>query len=287
MSVQSKGKIIRLPAFRRAPGAVAIDLDGTLLNSQVQISERNRGAIEKCLARGIPVVIATSRAARTVRRFLGKRLFQDCSLVLQNGAIAKAAPPFSGYFKEAVPETLMREIIEVILQIESEVSITIELEGDEFGGNRPRSAEDLWKFNAATPDMFLTMEEALLRKPSKMAVGGLNRDLSHIIKAVSERFGDKLSVVPSDGITFLNITGIHANKPEALRKILKSKQVSLNDVIAFGDDFPDLEMLQACGTSIAMANAIPEVKAATPYCTAGNDDDGVAIALEKMLEDIS
>jgi hydroxymethylpyrimidine pyrophosphatase-like HAD family hydrolase len=44
--------------------------------------------------------------------------------------------------------------------------------------------------------------------------------------------------------------------------------------MTFGDDLPDLEMLQACGISIAMANAIPEVKAACSYHTASNDEDG-------------
>jgi hydroxymethylpyrimidine pyrophosphatase-like HAD family hydrolase len=112
-----------LPVFRRAPGAIALDLDGTLLNSRVQISERNRRALEKCLARGIPVIIATARPARSVRRRLG-------------------------------------------------------------------------------------------------------------------------------------------------------------------DDIPDLEMMRACGTSIAMANAVPEVKAITEYCTASNDDDGVALALERLLSGI-
>ena len=54
-------------------------------------------------------------------------------------------------------------------------------------------------------------------------------------------------------------------------------------MIAFGDDLPDLEMLQACGTSVAMANAIPEVKASCSYHTASNDEDGVALVIEQML----
>jgi hydroxymethylpyrimidine pyrophosphatase-like HAD family hydrolase len=57
-------------------------------------------------------------------------------------------------------------------------------------------------------------------------------------------------------------------------------------VIAFGDDLPDLEMLQACGIPVAMANAYPEIKAACAYQTAGNDEDGVALVLEKMLAEI-
>jgi hydroxymethylpyrimidine pyrophosphatase-like HAD family hydrolase len=50
--------------------------------------------------------------------------------------------------------------------------------------------------------------------------------------------------------------------------------------MAFGDDLPDLEILQACGMSVAMANAFPEIKTACSYQTASNDEDGVAIVLE-------
>jgi Cof subfamily protein (haloacid dehalogenase superfamily) len=283
--LKDNSESVNLPVFRRTPGAIAIDLDGTLLNSRAQISERNQNAIENCLDRGIPVIIATSRPARSVRRFLGDKLLQDCSLVMQNGAIAKAAPPFSGYFKEALPETLIREIIELILQIESEAHITIEIEGYEFGTNWPRNAAELWERNSATPEMQLPLKSALASIPTKIAVGGLNRDMSRVLDSITRRFHDSISVVPSDGRILLNITSTKATKPEALRKILGSGNITLDDVIAFGDDTPDLEMLQACGTAVAMANAIPEVKAACEYCTFSNDDDGVAIVLEKMLDD--
>lgn len=62
---------MNLPNFDHAPGAIAIDLDGTLLNSQSQLSERNRIAIDKCIEHNIPVIIATSRPARTLHRLLG------------------------------------------------------------------------------------------------------------------------------------------------------------------------------------------------------------------------
>ncbi len=52
---------------------------------------------------------------------------------------------------------------------------------------------------------------------------------------------------------------------------------------AFGDDIPDVELLAACGLSVAVANAAPEVRAAAKYHTASNDEDGVAVALERML----
>jgi Cof subfamily protein (haloacid dehalogenase superfamily) len=273
---------LQLPVFRRAPGAIAIDLDGTLLNSRSQLSDRNRSAINQCLARGIPVILATARTVRSVRRLLGDELTQSCSLVLQNGSLAKAAPPLKGNYKEEIPESLAREIIDLVLRTEPEARVGVEINGYEFGTSHPREAKELWEHNSATPDMQLSLEQALPLGPGKIFVG-LNRDLSHIIKAISLRLGESLSLVPSDGFQFLNITLAGATKPKALQKLLGSGNIALKDVIAFGDDFPDIEMLRACGTSIAMANAIPEVKAVCTYHTLSNDSDGVAAALERML----
>ncbi len=157
---------INLPVFRHAPAAVAIDLDGTFLKHDLKVSARNQAAVEKCIARGIPVIIATSRPARSVRRFLGEQLLQDCSLVMQNGAIAKAAPPFSGYFKEELTEVIAREIIELILQKEPEAHIIIEIEGYEFGTNWPRDAAELWERNSATPEIQLPLKSALASGPT-------------------------------------------------------------------------------------------------------------------------
>ena len=95
--------------------------------------------------------------------------------------------------------------------------------------------------------------------------------------------GDMVSVLPSNGATFLNIVSYRASKSQGLRHFLEPYGVSLSDVVAFGDDLPDVDMLSECGISIAVANAIPKVKATERYETAGNDEDGVAIALEQLF----
>ena len=59
---------MNLPKFEKLPGAIAIDLDGTLLNSHTQLSERNHTALQNCIERGIAVIIATSRPVRIFNR---------------------------------------------------------------------------------------------------------------------------------------------------------------------------------------------------------------------------
>lgn len=278
--------MINLPAFNMLPGAVAIDLDRTLFDSRTRLSSRNRRAIDRCIESDIPVIIATSRPVRAVRRFLGDNLADRCSLVLQNGAIALASPPLSGNVRESIAPELAGDIIDVIQRVEPEIRITIEIDGYWFGTNIPREPEELWEYNSATPDMQLPLEAALNDEPTKIAAGGLECNILHVARAVSERFGDVVSVIPADGDTFLNITGINASKPASISKLLASRGIPLDSVVAFGDDTPDIGMLTACGIPVAMANAIPEVKAVADYRTASNDEDGVAIVLEKILADM-
>ncbi len=57
----------------------------------------------------------------------------------------------------------------------------------------------------------------------------------------------------------------------------------MDDVLAFGDDIPDIDLLTSCGTAVAMANAVPEVLSLCRYSTASNDNDGVAVVLERVL----
>ena len=284
--MQEKQTQLNLPVFDRCPGAVAIDLDRTLFDSRTRLSPRSRQAIEMCIDQGIPVIIATSRPARAVRRFLGEELSDSCSLVLQNGAIAVASPPLSGNIKEPITAGLAGEIIDYILSLEPEMRITVEVDGYWFGTNLARDPEELWEYNSATPDMQLPLETALEDELSKIAASGLDRSILHVARALSGRYNDHVSVIPADDDTFLNITSVDASKPASMRKLLASRNISLDSVIAFGDDIPDIGMLAACGIAVAVDNAIPEVKAVADYCTASNDDDGVAIVLEKMLEEI-
>ncbi len=274
---------MNLPQFHRLPSAIAIDLDGTLLNSRGELSSRNQNALEECIKRGIPVIIATSRPARIFNRVFPKDLAARCSYVLMNGAVAKGNPPLSGYYRESLPDEVLRGIVECARGFDPQVRITIEIDGYEFGTNQAVDPATLWQRNSATSDMVLSLEEAVRRQPCKIALGGT--DIVKLADCLNARLGNSISVIAAKlGNPLLNVTCPGTTKPEALRRILSPHGISLEDVLAFGDDLPDVGMLKDCGISVAMANAFPEVKAVCAYQTASNDEDGVAVVLEGMLK---
>jgi len=274
---------MNIPKFSKLPSAIAIDLDGTLLNSQKQLSERNRTAIEKCIERGIPIILNTGRSERATRRPIGDDLANACSLVMANGANARGSPPLSGFIREAISSEVAKNIVELALSIGSTFRVTVEIDGFDFGTNIQLSPEKLWELNYATPDMVMSLDEAIARIPTKITVNGFGQDLSAVGQEIFRQFGKFISVIPSDNRTFLSIVSNRTSKHEALQKLLSSRKIQLDSVLAFGDDVPDLDMLQTCGIPVAMANAYPEIKAVCLYHTASNDEDGVAIVLEQMF----
>jgi Cof subfamily protein (haloacid dehalogenase superfamily) len=276
---------MNLPEFNTLPRAIAIDLDGTLLNSQTQLSERSQLALERCTEAGIPVIMATSRPLRIFNRVFPQELRERCSYIVMSGAVARGNPPLSGQYKELLSDNIIKGIIDCAKKFDPQVHIVLEIEGYEFGVNWALDYSMLWQINSATPDMVLTLEEAMKRNPCKMALG--NADIFRLGEHLNQEFGDNISVVAAKiSNPLLNVTAKTATKPNALRKLLEPQGIFLSYVLAFGDDLPDLDMLKECGISVAMANAFPEVKAVCKCETASNDEDGVAIVLETMLEQI-
>ena len=199
-----------------------------------------------------------------------------------NGAVARGNPPLYGQYKEPLSDNVIRSIVDYAKIFDPQVHIVMEIEGYEFGVNWALDYSMLWQINSATPDMVLTLEGALKRNPCKVALG--NTDIFRLGEQLNRKFGDSISVVAAKiSNPLLNVTAKIATKPNALRKLLEPQGISLSEVLAFGDDLPDLDMLQACGIPVAMANAFPEVKTVCKYQTASNDEDGVALVLEKLL----
>ncbi|UCH51278.1 MAG: HAD hydrolase family protein, partial [Chloroflexota bacterium] len=94
-----RNKAANTPIFNEPPKAIVVDLDGTLLDSKGHLSARNAIAIERCIASRLPVIVATSRAERSIRKLIGHELTDLCSLVMMNGAIAKGVAPLSGFLR--------------------------------------------------------------------------------------------------------------------------------------------------------------------------------------------
>jgi Cof subfamily protein (haloacid dehalogenase superfamily) len=257
------------------PRLAAFDLDGTLLRSDGTVSERTRGALQATVAAGIEVVLVTARGPRTVGELaagLGIRGEAICS----NGAIVLE---------------LETRAIRRVRTIETEVAIRLvralreRLPGILFAVEHEAFAHEpgfaAWDWTPPEGVRVADALELLDEAPTKLILRHTEHELTTVAAVARELAGDAASVSLS-GSWVVEVSPAGVNKASALAELCAELRLEPADVVAFGDHLNDLPMLAWAGRAIAVANAQPEVLAAADEVTASNDEDGVALVLERL-----
>lgn len=266
----------RVTRFRLA----AIDLDGTLLRSDRTVSDRSRAAIGAARTADIEVVVATARSPRSAR---------DLAAAAGIGGLAICANGATVYDLETdrivlhtplPPETahvLVRGLRErfpgIVFGWEHELRFgsepAYEAQRDESWWPRPENA-----YEPCDPlDWELPMTKLLARLPEA--------DLEQALAVATELAGGDASTTLA-GTTFLELAAAGVGKEVALERLADDMGVQAADVVAFGDQVTDVAMLRWAGHGVAVANAHPAALAAADEIAPSNDDDGVAVVLERL-----
>lgn len=275
---------MRLPDFSdNCPRALALDLDGTALNSKSEMSGRTSNAVLRLIDREFPVIIATARPERVISRLTGPEIARRSSLVQMSGASAHGRSPLHGHHRWPINPDAARVSWDIVQASPIETRMTVEVDGSKFAVSHESDANELWAFNTATPDMIISLEEAMDAGPAKVSVNGLGNDLTPIFETLGTELSDDSVAIPALDRSFINVHHVNATKSGGVSVLLKPLGVTLGETLSFGDDYPDIELLRNTGWSVAVANAITEARSAAKYQTASADDDGVAIVIESLL----
>lgn len=246
---------------------VVTDLDNTLLRSDKTISDYTRGVLERCRARGVRVMFATARPARTLRRFaLGfepdAAAYHNGAQVVDGGRLLSEAG-ISGADARSIMAQLSAALPGARLSLE---------QGDSLYANFDTT--EIWRGEGCARIDFREIADDTVYK---MIVGMESmRDMARIEALLP----DYLYVQPCER-TLALIMNRRATKLRAIRAVAAAHGIPLERVAAFGDDVNDIEMLRACGVGAAVEDALPEVRAAADETCARCDDDGVARWLEE------
>jgi len=258
---------------------IALDLDGTLLNSSLRLSERNGEAVRRALDRGVKIVLATSRWFGLARR-TADHLGIDTPLVCSNGALVRR--PSDG-----------REILH--LRLDQEVAREVTTLGDERGWEMFTTIEDA-TFMRMRPGVIperlpgglriseRQAEEVARGQPTAVLVFGqeaVDEISQRLLPAYDGRAKFSLNR-PLNLPHYVVLTHPDADKGSALETVCRELDVPLSDVMAMGDSESDLAMLRLAGLGIAMDNSPDEVKRAALHIAPSNDADGVAWAIERF-----
>lgn len=258
--------------------AIVLDLDGTLLSSDKAISPRNYQAVRKCFESGIHVIVATARPPRSANQFMKNFPFVDY-MVYYNGALVSCESKKT------------KRHISIPLEISQQINKFIELRvpqsiisyevNDSWYTCRPVPESQCAHLGIRSNDpkpQVVDNDFISSLSPTKILVLGCSawRD-------IIEQFGDHVNVIATDGGVLVQIMQKSASKEEAVQWVLNEIGAKSENVMVFGDDFNDLGLFHMCGFPIAMENAIIELKNIATHITESNDNDGVAIAIEKFV----
>lgn len=131
--------------------------------------------------------------------------------------------------------------------------------------------------NARGNPIVKSLEELVSFDATKILITG-NLD----IEILMEKFASKLNILVTDQGQLIQIMFKKASKELAVAKLLNMYGIQYEDVIAFGDDHNDIGLFHACGWSVAMGNAVKELKEIASEITVSNDEDGIAVVLERI-----
>ncbi|WP_407271832.1 Cof-type HAD-IIB family hydrolase [Radiobacillus sp. PE A8.2] len=283
---------------------IATDLDGTLLNEEHEISPENVKAIEKANASGIEVIVATGRSYESAKKPLNS-VGLVCPIISLNGAVIYTE---TGEITRSVP--LQKNVAKLIQHTCEKHDIYFELFTNKggFSNNRDKFVQVVIDiFTSANPDL----DASEVRKHAEQRfqnetisivenydtvlaqddievykVLAFSLDKNNLQSVKEQLQSESELAITSSGYDNLEFNHPDAQKGIALELVANKLGINMKDVMAIGDNFNDVSMLKAAGRGVAMGNADVAIKKMCNYVTTTNKENGVAHAIEAMLNDL-
>jgi Cof subfamily protein (haloacid dehalogenase superfamily) len=271
---------------------IAMDIDGTLLDSHAQVPEKNTRAVAEAAARGVEIVLVTGRRFDFARP-IADALPCDLHLIVSNGALIKSK---SGETHQQLllPSQTARQVIEsteafrasaaVIFDRPMEGQIILErvewhdpLRGGYFRKNRAYIAEvsplvDCLNGEDPIQVMFTGGCQPIRKAKRELAALPIAADFTLALTEYEQRDFSILDVL-RPGVT----------KGVALKEWARRRGIAREEIMALGDNWNDREMLEFAGLPVVMANSVAELKSLGWAMTSSNDDCGVAQAIHAYV----
>ncbi|SDI01220.1 hypothetical protein SAMN05192534_11839 [Alteribacillus persepolensis] len=261
---------------------IVLDLDGTLLKDDKTISTRTYKTLQKAKEQGHQIAIATGRPYRASKMYY-QQLGLDTPIVNFNGAYVHH-PGDSSFDVHHTPLDLetAKTIIETCQAFDVQ-NIMAEVLDDVFLDNYDETFIDLLSLSVK-PAAHGGLQHVLQTAPTSLLVYPSLHNAKALRDLISGRHATAVEQ-RSWGAPYhlIEIIKTGNNKAAGLQKTAAYCGVTMDDIIAFGDEDNDLEMLKQAGIGVAMDNASNEAKQAADEVTAANEEDGIALFLEKKL----
>lgn len=285
---------------------VAIDLDGTMLNQYGIITEKTKKAISKAQEKGVEVMIASGRAITSVKRF-SKEINSNKYFISGNGAITYDIKNNKILYENILSKTKALKIIKICE--ENSIYYNVYTENGIIAKNLSYNTLYYYKDNLTKPDenrthinivenvydYFEQREEKILKimicDEHKTVFNSIVRKLkelseievlevSHMSRKIIKQGTDEIALE----YFYTEVSAKDVDKWNALEEIIGLMNISKEEVVTIGDNANDLKMITKAGLGVAMGESAPYVKQSADIIAPTNDEDGVAIILNKIFD---
>lgn len=285
---------------------VAIDLDGTMLNQYGIITEKTKKAISKVQEKGVEVMIASGRAITSVKRF-SKEINSNKYFISGNGAITYDIKNNKILYENILSKTKALQIIKICE--ENSIYYNVYTENGIIAKNLNYNTLYYYKDNLTKPDenrthinivenvydYFEQREEKILKimicDEHKTVFNSIVRKLkelseievlevSHMSRKIIKQGTDEIALE----YFYTEVSAKDVDKWNALEEIMSLMNISKEEVVTIGDNANDLKMITNAGLGVAMGESAPYVKQSADIIAPTNDEDGVAIILNKIFD---
>jgi len=269
---------------------IAADIDGTLLNPEFHISDIDLAALRRAHAAGIEIVLVTGRR-HTFALPIAKMLGLDIWIISSNGAITRSLAGET-FHRDMLPLDTCRNLVlnmrefrgNTVLTFDTEEKGAIVIESmDELGASIQRWLEK----NLNYIDFVIPIENSLVTDPVQAMFCGTIARMAKVLAAI-DRLGLDVTVLrteyPVRDLSIVDVLNGGCSKGHALERWAAHRRIPREEVMAIGDNYNDIEMLAFAGYPFIMGNASEELRGRGWNLTLGNDQNGVAAAIEQVLD---
>lgn len=259
---------------------IVTDMDGTLLNSNLELSAKNISAIKQAIDAGIIFAVATGRMFEAAVPY-AKKLDRNIPLITYNGAVVKESQSGKILFEQTMDENISQEIFQY------GKSIGLHMHGYWGGEVYTDKLDDSsrWYSMIIRKPVIEIGDDLFNIKHKTYKILGIAQP--HLFRDqwndLGYKFRGKVEITSSYP-TFLEILTPGLNKWTAVKNLAQQYNIKNEEIMCIGDNHNDLSMLKNAGVGVAVANASDEVKNIVQLLVPSNDNNGVAAAIQKALQ---
>jgi Cof subfamily protein (haloacid dehalogenase superfamily) len=271
---------------------IAIDIDGTLLDSKAQISQANLDALRRARAAGVEIALVTGRRHRFALP-IAESLGFDLWIISSNGAVTRSTNGES-FHRDLMPQATARKICRRMHEFRDHMVITFDREG--MGAIVCENHKHLYgviqrwmEKNAPYIEYVSPIEKVLTEDPIQAMFCGPVEMMQRAQQRLLDcDFASEIMVLRTQydyrDLTIVDILNAGCSKGHALERWATWRGIDRSEVMAIGDNYNDVEMLTFAGHPVIMGNASDDLKQNGWTITLHNDESGVAAAIEQVLD---